>query len=527
MDDQLTDSFSDNSTQQSPQSNYPGQFPSSLVGGFSPHTQNPVAQESVPELSVPDWKPAGFFDTPSSKFLNEQQTPQNFTEQNQYSEDQQKLEDSNQDQDQSMPKVSSFIQTNESSNSNWFQNSPIPNETLIRKQNTPPSVSTQSMHSFGGASNFVAPVTQNFSNAPTPNPTTQFTPPTFTQVQDLVPAVPDFFSSPNFASPLPPEPAPVLPVEDNRNFIPEVSVSVPETDLEKKDFSFLTPGSPLELPTQSQTTSTVAEIEISKIKPNPYQPRKYFEPTALQELADSIRIHGIVQPIVVTKNEDHFEIVVGERRFRASQLAGLTKVPAIVKIGMADQAKLEVALIENIQRQELNPIEEAKGYERLIKSFNLTQDQVAKKVGKSRSSVANTLRLLQLPEVIQVGVSEGRITEGHARAMLTVDGPESQVELYSQTLHQGLNVRQIETKAKEMVAKKGFDLIGPDPHVTALENELRTKFGTQVRIQKQGRGGKITIEFFSDEELDALVHRIKEQTENPIDTKPNQGYFTV
>ena len=241
----------------------------------------------------------------------------------------------------------------------------------------------------------------------------------------------------------------------------------------------------------SYLDSSIQELEISQIVANPYQPRTQFKPEALQELADSIREHGVIQPIVVTEVPGGYEIVVGERRFRASQLAGLTKVPAIVKKTLHDQTKLEVALIENIQRQELNAIEEARGYERLIKSFNLTQDQVAKKVGKSRSAIANTLRLLNLPAEIQRGVIEGKIFEGHARAILGLgDNIEKMILLYQTVLEQGWNVRQVEAKVREIVTKRRIDAATPDPKLMAIETELRGKLGTQVKIQRQGRGGK-------------------------------------
>jgi ParB family chromosome partitioning protein len=201
---------------------------------------------------------------------------------------------------------------------------------------------------------------------------------------------------------------------------------------------------------------------------------------------------------------------VGERRFRASQLAGLTKVPAIVKTELQDQTKLEVALIENIQRQELDAIEEAQAYDRLIKNFNMTQEQVAQKVGKSRPAITNTLRLLNLPAEIQRAVIEGKITEGHARAILGLPDMERQILLYKTIVEQGLNVRQVEGKVRELTAKKAVDAAAPDPQLLALETKLRSSLGTQVKIQKQGRGGKITIEFFSPEELEDLIKRMGE-----------------
>lgn len=272
----------------------------------------------------------------------------------------------------------------------------------------------------------------------------------------------------------------------------------------------------------SYSDAKIEEIEVALIAPNPFQPRKVFEPQALKELADSIKEHGVIQPLVVTKTPIGYELVVGERRFRASQLAGLKFVPAIIKQTMVDQTKLEVALIENIQRRELNPIEEAQAYERLMKTFNLTQDQVAKKVGKSRPAVANTVRLLNLPAEIQRGVVEGKISEGHARAMLGLSDPEKMLLMYKLVLEQGLNVRQVEAKVRELTARRQMDAAAPDPKLMALETELRGKLGTQVKIQRQGKGGKIMIEFFSDEELDELVRKMAEQQ-----ASDGVGFLTV
>jgi ParB family chromosome partitioning protein len=260
----------------------------------------------------------------------------------------------------------------------------------------------------------------------------------------------------------------------------------------------------------SYNDAQIQEIPVTEVVANPFQPRKHFNPEALRELADSIREHGVIQPIVVTKSPTGYEIVVGERRFRASQLAGLTKVPAIVKTELQDQTKLEVALIENIQRQELDAIEEAQAYDRLIKNFNMTQEQVAQKVGKSRPAITNTLRLLNLPAEIQRAVIEGKITEGHARAILGLPDMERQILLYKTIVEQGLNVRQVEGKVRELTAKKAVDAAAPDPQLLALETKLRSSLGTQVKIQKQGRGGKITIEFFSPEELEDLIKRMGE-----------------
>lgn len=272
----------------------------------------------------------------------------------------------------------------------------------------------------------------------------------------------------------------------------------------------------------SYVDAQIQEIEVAKISPNPFQPRKVFAPAALKELADSIKEHGVIQPLVVTRTPVGYEIVVGERRFRASQLAGMEKVPAIIKEAMVDQTKLEVALIENIQRQELNPIEEAQAFDRLMKTFNMTQEQVAKKVGKSRPSVANTVRLLNLPAEIQRGVIEGKIMEGHARAILGLLDKEKMLLMYKMVLEQGMNVRQVENKVRELTIKRQMDSIAPDPKLLAMESELRGKLGTQVKISRQGHGGKITIEFFSDEELSELVHKMAEER-----SSEGGGYLVV
>jgi ParB family transcriptional regulator, chromosome partitioning protein len=180
---------------------------------------------------------------------------------------------------------------------------------------------------------------------------------------------------------------------------------------------------------------------------------------------------------------------------------------------MQDQTKLEVALIENIQRQELNPIEEAQAYEKLMRMFGLTQEKVAQKVGKSRPAIANTVRLLNLPAEIQRGIVERKISEGHARAILGLTGVERQLALYKMILDQGLNVRQVEAKVRELMARPRLEAAGPDPKTLAIETELRNKLGTKVKIEKKGRGGKIMIEFFSEEELEELLGKFSQQEE--------------
>ncbi len=272
----------------------------------------------------------------------------------------------------------------------------------------------------------------------------------------------------------------------------------------------------------SYEDASIQEIDITKIAPNPFQPRKVFEPNALKELADSIKEHGVIQPLVVTKTPVGYELVVGERRFRASLLAGMKMVPAIIKEQMVDQTKLEVALIENIQRQELNPIEEAQAYERLMKTFSLTQEQVAKKVGKSRPAVANTVRLLNLPAEVQRGVIEGRLSEGHARALLGLNDPEKILLLYKKVVEGGWNVREVESKVRELTQKRQMDSAAPDPKLMAMESELRVKLGAQVKISRLGHGGKITIEFYSEEELGDIIHKMAQAK-----AAEEGGYLTV
>ena len=256
----------------------------------------------------------------------------------------------------------------------------------------------------------------------------------------------------------------------------------------------------------------LSEISVNLIRPNPWQPRKYFNPESLQELADSIREHGILQPLVVVPLADgYYQLIVGERRLRAAQLAGLEKVPAIIKEGVEEQKKLELALIENIQRHNLDPIEEAMAYQQLIDQYKLTQEEVAKKVGKGRTTVTNMLRLLHLPIKIQRAVAEGVISEGHARAILSVPGMEKQLSFYEIVVVENLTVRQAEERARGILERPKAvraQRAPSDPEVAALESELRGKLGTKVKVQKSGESGKITIEFFSQEELQNFMEKM-------------------
>jgi ParB family chromosome partitioning protein len=302
------------------------------------------------------------------------------------------------------------------------------------------------------------------------------------------------------------------------------NVAVEDVSLEPKITQSAISGVPEKV---SFADSTIEEIDVTLVVPNPYQPRKVFEPDSLKELAESIAEHGVIQPLVVTRVPNGYEIVVGERRFRAAVIAGLSRVPAIVKKEMGDQTKLEVALIENIQRRELNAIEEARAYDRLIKTFGITQEQVAQKVGKSRPAISNTLRLLNLPVDAQRAVIEGKITEGHARALLTLDDTEKQLAFLRAIIEQGWNVRQVEYKVREAVQVKQVDAVAPDPKLVAIESELRDRLGTQVRVQKQGQGGKIMIEFFSEEELQDIMEKLREERQQTEKQNSDEGYLVV
>ncbi|HBO16382.1 MAG: Stage 0 sporulation protein J [Candidatus Moranbacteria bacterium GW2011_GWE2_35_2-] len=250
------------------------------------------------------------------------------------------------------------------------------------------------------------------------------------------------------------------------------------------------------------------EVEIDRIKANPYQPRTDFDQEKLEELSKSIKNHGIIQPLVVSRQGNGFELIAGERRFQAAKLAGFKKVPVVVR-QIDDKQKLEMAIIENVQRHNLNPIEEARAYQRLADEFQMNQEDVAQRMGKNRSTVANKLRLLQLPIQAQKALISGQISEGHAKALLAVDSAEKQLMLLEMILKNNLTVRQSESKSKEVSVKTHSRKITVDPEVKDLENRLAGFFGTKVKIKKSGdSGGKITIEYYSDEELDGILEKV-------------------
>ncbi len=258
---------------------------------------------------------------------------------------------------------------------------------------------------------------------------------------------------------------------------------------------------------KSVPNSGVQEIDLIRIVPNPHQPRVHFDAEKLQELAASIREHGIIQPLVVTKSGNQYEIIAGERRFQAAGLAGLKTVPVIVR-DATELQKLELAIIENVQRHDLNAIEEAKSYLRLSDEFDLSQDEVAKKMGKSRSVVANKLRLLHLPIEIQKALIEDKITEGHAKAILAIENPEKQRALFEMILKNSLTVRQTEEKTKEISVKTHTRHIAIDPEVKRIEDLLAGTLGTKVKLSKAGTGGKIIIDYYSPEELNNILSKV-------------------
>jgi ParB family chromosome partitioning protein len=256
--------------------------------------------------------------------------------------------------------------------------------------------------------------------------------------------------------------------------------------------------------------SEPAEVDLDSIVPGPMQPRTHFDEASLQSLAESIRSHGVVQPLLVRRRDSGFELIAGERRWRAAKLAGLTRVPVVVK-EVPDESLLEIALIENIQREDLNPIEEAQAYKKLIETVGLTQEALASRVGRDRSYITNYLRLLRLPDDLQQLVKEGRLSTGHARTLLALSHPDQQRRLARQIIDGGLSVRTTEQMVHRMLEEKSSR--GPaaprtvDPNVRAAETKLRRALGTQVNIlmSEQGRG-KVEIIFFNRQDLDRIYN---------------------
>ncbi len=262
---------------------------------------------------------------------------------------------------------------------------------------------------------------------------------------------------------------------------------------------------------ENEKKSGVLLMKINEIEPNREQPRKKFEEDALLELSDSIKQHGILQPLIVRKNKDYYEIIAGERRWRAARFAGIKEVPVIVK-EYTDQEIVEIGLIENIQRENLNPIEEAMAYKRLLEEFNLKQDEVAERVSKSRTAVTNFMRLLKLDERVQQMIIDDMISTGHARALLAIDDKEEQYNLANKIFDEKLSVRDIEKLVKEIknpkVVKEKKKIANSFVY-DDLANRMKEVMGTKVSIASKGNGkGKIEIEYYSDSELERMFDMI-------------------
>ncbi len=262
--------------------------------------------------------------------------------------------------------------------------------------------------------------------------------------------------------------------------------------------------------------SEPTEVELESIVPSSMQPRTHFDEASLQGLAESIRSHGIVQPLLVRRRGDGYELIAGERRWRAARLAGLTRVPVVVK-EVPDDSLLEIALIENIQREDLNPIEEAQAYKKLIETVGLTQEALASRVGRDRSYITNYLRLLRLPDDLQQLVIDGRLSTGHARTLLALSHVDLQRRMARKIIDGGLSVRATELlvhKSSEKPAMKGSAAHEVDPNVRAAETKLRRALGTQVKITQTAEGkGKIEISFFDTRDLDRVYNLILPPTQ--------------
>ncbi len=269
-------------------------------------------------------------------------------------------------------------------------------------------------------------------------------------------------------------------------------------------------------------------IEIDKVSPNPYQPRKEFDEVKLKDLSESIRQYGVLQPLVVTRKEvahesgglySVYELVAGERRLRASKLAGLSQIPAIIRSGADDaRTKLELAIIENVQREDLNPVDRARAFERLSTEFNFKHTQISQKIGKSREYVSNSIRLLALPIEILNAVSEGKITEGHTRPLLMIgDRPEEQMTLFKEIMYKKLTVREAEAISRRIAVEKVRKKeIAIDPEIIELEQKLTESLGTRVQIERKENGGKIVIDFFSNEDLRTILDMIEVNHAKPV-----------
>ena len=255
-------------------------------------------------------------------------------------------------------------------------------------------------------------------------------------------------------------------------------------------------------------TERVKELDVERIDPNRHQPRERFDAGHLKELAESIKRHGVLQPIVVRRVGDRYELVLGERRLRAAKLAGKTTIPAIVR-DVGDAESLKQALMENLQREDLNPIEEARGYELLKNEFDLSAKDIADMIGKDRSTVANSIRLLNLPGVVILLIVDGKLTAGHARALLSISGEEAQIEWAKKIVSENLTVREIEHAAPDTPrSKRRRGTRNLSSQAQAVEEAIEMHLGTRVKITPRGKGGILRIEYYSDEELESILEKM-------------------
>lgn len=250
----------------------------------------------------------------------------------------------------------------------------------------------------------------------------------------------------------------------------------------------------------------IEHILVNRIVVNPHQPRERFERQGMEELVASVKEHGILQPLILTETPRGYELIAGERRLRAAKLANIKDVPAIIR-SATNQQKLELAIVENVQREDLNPLERSKAYQRLIDEFSLTQDEVAKKVGQSRSAVANLLRLLHLPSEIQQAIMDGKLTEGHAKVLLGITDAKARQQLFKKILDEDLSVRSVESEKKTSV--RGHTRRQADVETRAREARMREALGAKVTIKPAGKGGNITIHYSDAEELEGIVRTVE------------------
>jgi ParB family chromosome partitioning protein len=267
---------------------------------------------------------------------------------------------------------------------------------------------------------------------------------------------------------------------------------------------------------EPEIKAAVREIEVALVEPNPFQPRMEMDEQAFEELKKSIKEKGIIQPIAIRPWKDgKYQLIAGERRLKAAVAVGLKTIPSYILNITSDEDMLEIALVENVQREHLNPIDLAKGYQRLIDDIHLTQEEVAEKIGKDRTTVANIIRLLKLPDKIQNSLKKGEIKEGHARALLGLPDESQQLELWRQMVAKGYSVRKVEDEVKKMrAAGTKYTLEKParkkSPFISRTENKLREKFGTQVKVRTKRDGGSIEIHFYSREDLDRILELLEE-----------------